>query len=290
MDDVDQHRVVVIGGTGFVGSAVVDEARSRGLPTLSAARGSRKARRAPERRVDLARPETLNGLLQPGDRVINLVGLSPVGRPRGGFAAYRSLHAQGVRALLEYGERAGIARVLHVSALGVRNGSGAAYAETKANAEHALARSPLPTTIVSPSLFFGPGSEIVALLDGLARLPLVPVPRIAAEFRPIHVRDGARIIVDTVMSQRPPAWIPLVGPELLSASDIAQLFLEARGVSTLRLPHAVSRLLVELASLIRLPGAPAELRAMLSIDNAGPVAGPSDLVHYSQWVHRSSDT
>ena len=286
MADETRERILILGGTGFLGSAVAAEARERGLRAVTAARGSGRAGRVPDLRVDFSQPASLNGLLRRGDRVINLVGLSPVARPRGGFAAYRALHSRGVRALLDLAERVGIARLVHVSALGVVRGTGAAYAETKANAERALQRSPLATTIVSPSLLFGPGSEIVALLDLISRFPLVPMPTITAGFRPIHVRDAARILIDTVSDDHAPPRLPLVGPELLSATDIARLYLAARGTRMLRVPRLPSELAVRLVSLLRFPGAPTDLRAMLSIDNAGPDAGDDALLRYSDWVQK----
>jgi NADH dehydrogenase len=155
-------------------------------------------------------------------------------------------------------------------------------------AEAAVRDAPIPCTVVAPSILYGPGSEIVAQLTRLARLPLVPVPKITAPFRPIHVADAARIVVDIALGPLEEDYLPLVGPERLTATEVAERFLDARRTPTVTVPVALSRFAVHLVSRVKLPGAPAELAQMLAIDNAGgPPPNGERLQRYSDWVSGS---
>lgn len=291
-------RLLVFGGTGFLGSAVVRDARRRGVPVVSIARGNRRDSRGmyPDVVGDITHAGTVRRLISRGDVVLNLVGLSPVGRPRGGRRAYAEAHVTGARNVACAADEAGAAALITVSALGVHRRCGAAYGETKAQAERVVLGAATPSCVVAPSLLFGEGSEIVRGFDLIARLPVpsgvpIPIPDVAATFRPIHVDDAARAIVDLAFGMvrrtgsSASTVVPLVGPELLTAYGIAARALTAHGVSTVRIPSFLARALVALLSRLKLPGLPAELGAMLALDNAGsPPVQPDGLVGYSRWV------
>lgn len=240
------------------------------------------------RRADITSPASLRGLLEPWDTVVHLVGRSPVRRPRGGRRTYREIHVEGTRTLLAAAEAAGARRFVYLSALGVTRDSGAAYAETKAQAEALVETSHLEATIVLPSILFSSRSEIIGLLRLLSRFPAVPLPEISAPFRPIHVSDAAARIADVVLAENPPRRLPLTGPEELSFSDFVGHYLRERGTFALRLPRALTPPLLHLGSLLKLPGFPAELDRMLAADNAGdPPDRPNEMVRYSSWVRCS---
>jgi uncharacterized protein YbjT (DUF2867 family) len=290
-------RLLVVGGTGFLGSTVVEVARERGLAVVSVARGNRRgfADRYPDIVCDITRPERLRGVIAAGDTVLNLVGLSPVARPRGGRRGYYGSHTAGTRNLVKAADDAGAAALIYISALGVHRWCGAAYGETKAQAEQIVLTARTPGLIIAPSLLFGDSSEIVQALDLIARrwpLPGISVPNIDTDFRPIHVDDAARRIVDLSVAigsgEGPVAKrnaVPLVGPERLTGYEIVARYLEARGIAVSRLPSPVSMVVVALLSRLKFPGLPAELNRMLALDNAGtPPEFPHDLMAYSRWV------
>lgn len=297
------NRVVLVGGTGYLGTALARELVGRGAAVVPAARGrSRPARPVANaggtpatdltagpapgfRRADITSAASLRSLLEPGDTVVHLVGRSPVRRPRGGRGTYRELHVEGTRKLLAAAEAAGARRFVYLSALGVTRDAGAAYAETKAQAEALVETSHLEATIVLPSILFSSRSEIIGLLRLLSRFPAVPLPEISAPFRPIHVSDAAVRIADAVLAEDPPRRLPLTGPEELSFSDFVGRYLRERGTFALRLPRALTPPLLHLVSLLKIPGFPAELDRMLAIDNAGdPPDRPNEMVRYSSWV------
>jgi len=176
---------------------------------------------------------------------------------------------------------------VYVSALGVTTSAGAAYAETKARAEQLVKHAGIPRTIVAPSILFAAQSELIRLLQTVSRLPVVPLPRIEAPFRPIHVSDAATRIADAVTADQAPSYLALTGPELLSFTDFVRRYLRERGTAFVLLPAALTPLLLTAVSALKLPGAPAELKRMLAIDNAGaPPPAAEELTRYSRWVRR----
>lgn len=64
------------------------------------------------------------------------------------------------------------------------------------------------------------------------------------------------------------------GSEIIRALDMAS-----------RLPRPLTRLLVRIVSHLKPPGAPAELEAMLALDNAGsPPERPDELITFTRWA------
>lgn len=299
------NRIVLVGGTGYLGTALTRELTRRGAAVIVAARGmSRPARVAatagkadaaappgPQprfRSADITSPASLRDLLEPGDTVVNLVGLSPVRRPVGGRRSYRLSHLEGTRNLLAAAETAEAHRFVYLSALGVTRDAGAAYAETKAQAEALIEASPLESIIVLPSILFSADSELVGLLRLVSRFPAVPLPQIAAPFRPIHVSDAAARIADALLADDPPGRLPLAGPERLSFSDFVRRYLRERGTPAVPLPAALTPPLLGLVSRLKIPGLPAELDRMLAIDNAGDAPSrPEEMIRYTSWVRRN---
>ena len=276
-------RVWLIGGTGFFGSALKRSLEARDATVYTASRG-RIGRAHLE--LDITRNAApLGEALRRGDVVVYLVAQTPLLRPPGGRRRYREAHVTGVIRALRASESSGVARFFYVSALGVRSGCGAGYAESKARAERLVAGSPIPSTVVAPSILFAEKSEIVRALRLLSRLPLLPLPDPEAPFRPIFLRDAAERLSETILSETPPSRIELTGPEKLTFAEVAEAYLRPRGVVTYRLPRRFSNALIAALSVVKLPWFPAELEGMLAIDNAGeaPEKG-EEMVPFTHWA------
>lgn len=106
------------------------------------------------------------------DAVIHLVGIIF----EGPGASFEQVHVEGTRNMLLAADAAGIRRFIHMSALGTREGAGAAYHRTKWDAEEVVRASGLDYTIFRPSIIYGPGGEFINMLRRQIRLlPVVPV-------------------------------------------------------------------------------------------------------------------
>src|SRR3954468_13019164 len=115
-------RVLVIGATGLIGSAVVARLLDAGVEVRALARRTERARRSqPDAdwvSLDIARatrPEDWRSCLAGIDAVVNCAGILQ----DSSSDSTRGVHADGIAALFAACERAGIRRVVHLSAIGV---------------------------------------------------------------------------------------------------------------------------------------------------------------------------
>lgn len=184
-------RVLICGGTGFLGRHIANALMQQGHDPVVRSRHSDPA-------LDFARLSTAQDWLphlQGIDAVINAVGALR-NRPD---ADLQTLHTTAPAALFDACAQAGIRRVVQVSALGVDKGD-TLYASTKRAAdEHLLAlgqAGELNPAIVRPSIIFGGGGASSKLFILLANFPILPLPQIMrdSQIQPVAVRDVAEAV------------------------------------------------------------------------------------------------
>jgi NADH dehydrogenase len=199
-------RVLVLGGTGFLGRHVVAALDTRGHEVVVGSRdpGPRfNAPGAPERCVvrfeDLTAPERWEAVLAGADAVVNCVGIL---RERG-RATYERVHLVAPAALAVACGTLRIRRLVHVSALGLRPDARSRFIVSKLRGEVALKLSGVPSTIVRPSLLEGPDGYGARWLRRIAAWPVHVVPADAkGRIAIVDVRDVASAIA--VLCDRPP--------------------------------------------------------------------------------------
>jgi NADH dehydrogenase len=154
-----------------------------------------------------------------GQATIHMVGIiTPRGRQ-----TYARVHIEGTRVVVEAMKRAGVRRLIHVSALGAHPDGPTEYFRTKAAAEQIVRESGLDWTILRPSLVHGPDGEFMQLLARLAR-GFLPMPLLGpgeAKLQPIWVEDVARAVA--IALDRPDTIgksIDLVGPTVLTWNQL----------------------------------------------------------------------
>ncbi len=262
-------RVLVLGGTGFLGQRVVAHLLQRGHTPLVLARRPRPLPQG----AALLLGDVAQGLppLEGVEAVVYLVGII---RERG--QTFQAAHVEGVRHTLRAMATSGIRRLVHVSALGARPGTGSRYFETKAQGEALVRESGLEWTILRPSLIFGPGDEFFGqILKGLVQSPLPFVPMIgdgSFPFRPVYVGDVAQVVGEA-LERGFQGSLDLVGPKEYTFRELLLLTMEALGKKKplLPLPLPLMDLLVPL--LNPLPFAPITLDQyrMLKLGNTAPL-------------------
>ena len=263
-------RVFVVGGTGFVGRALVPLLLKRGHTPLVL---SRKPQDLPPGAVwlqgDITREvPDLRGV----EATIYLAGII-----REGPQTFRAVHVEGVRNLVEGMQRAGVRRLLHMSALGARRGTGSRYYETKAEGEEVVRQSGLEWTIFRPSLIFGPGDEFFGkVLKGLVCNPLPLVPLIGDgrfPFRPIYVGDVALAFVEA-LERGVRGTYDLVGPREYTFRELLEGVMEAVGRRKpfLSIPLWLMDLLVPLLSPLPFAPLTQDQYVMLKGGNTAPLS------------------
>jgi uncharacterized protein YbjT (DUF2867 family) len=223
-------RIVVTGGTGYVGQPLVASFLHHGHDVVVLQRQNSRRPMNPvsdKLRVvtgDLFSQAALLDALQGADAVVHLVGIIRESR-RAGITMQR-IHVDGTAAVVAAAETSGVQRFLHMSALGARPGTASTYHQTKWEAEEIVRSSDIPHTIFQPSVIFGPGGPgpnfIQQLTDLVERSPVCPVIGDGnALLQPVSIRtviDGFRKSLDTPVSID--QTYEMGGPEILSYFEI----------------------------------------------------------------------
>ena len=245
-------RVGIVGGTGFVGSYVVDELVAAGHePRLLVRQGSEsKVVRTGSVRVvsgDLDDVESIRRTVEGCDAVVYLVGILREDARRG--VTFDALQRRGAERVVDLARASGVDRFALLSANGVAR-AGTAYQTTKWQAERYVEASGMRSIILRPSVVFGdPRGRIefcTQLRDELFRLP-VPAPLFfdgvsfwrAGRFRmsPVHVRDVARVLVAALDGAGAGSEVHVLGgPEALEWREIIARIGAALGKRKLALP------------------------------------------------------
>jgi uncharacterized protein YbjT (DUF2867 family) len=268
------RKIVVLGGTGYVGSHLVPRLARDGhaIDVLSRNRGSMRSiallPRVAVHSADVYDRAVLARAFAGADAVVNLVGiLNEKGFDGRGF---HRAHVELPLAVIGAMGDAGVRRLLHMSSL--RAGEGTShYLRTRGEAESLVKASGLDWTIVQPSVIFGPGDGLFERFAGLLRLaPFMPLGRAGAQLAPVFVGDVCEAFARAL---RDPATIgrsyELGGPRTMTLREIVAYTREQLGLfrPIIALPDALGWL--QAAALGLVPGKP------LSLDNWRSLAVPS---------------
>ena len=192
-------RLAVTGGTGFVGSHLLDVALTAGHQVNALTR-----RDQPEREGlrwisgDLSSREALEELVDGAEAVIHVAGTIS-GQSA---AAFEIGNVGGTLAMLAAATAGGIHRFVHVSSLAAREPRLSLYGGSKARAEELVHGSGLDWAIVRPPAVYGPGDKETLELFRMAKLGLMLMPP-KGRVSVIHVRDLARLLLALTSLQAP---------------------------------------------------------------------------------------
>lgn len=184
-------RILLTGGTGFVGSHIRNELKDRELRLLVRDSSSPPAPgMTAVVQGDVLAPETLKAAMDGCETVIHLVAIIE----ESGQNSFDRVIRQGTENVVAAAQGAGVKRFIHMSALGAQANPRFPYLHAKWGAEEAVRGSGLDWTIFRPSVIFGPGDGFVTVLAHLIRkAPVIPVVGSgASKFQPIAVADVAQ--------------------------------------------------------------------------------------------------
>lgn len=206
-------RVLICGGTGFLGKHIVNALTQQGHDPVVRSRHTDPALNF----AACTSAEQWLVHLQNIDAVINAVGAL---RDKPG-QDLQTLHMKAPAALFDACAQAGVKRVVQVSALGVDKGD-TMYATTKRAADDYLlalgALGQLNPVVVRPSIIFGGGgasSKLFILLANLSVLPLPPIMR-STQIQPVAVRDLAEVLAKLATTDQSSGIVEIGGPEAVT--------------------------------------------------------------------------
>jgi uncharacterized protein YbjT (DUF2867 family) len=275
---LNARRILLIGGTGFIGSAVVAALVTRFNQPASLHGANQDAYRitvVTRRRernkhlimlpnvevieANIFDPATLQRLCIGQDAVINLLGIL-----HGSPAQFQRVHADFVGQLVDACQRANVPRLLHISALGASTNAPSHYLRTKAAGEAHLTKSTLNYTIFRPSVVFGVGDSFLTLFAKLAHcLPVLLIPGGESKLQPIAVDDLVTALINSLDNRATIGkTYDLAGPHVYRLNDLVALAAQLSGSprTVISIPLAIGKLQALVLSI--LPGEP-----LLSVDN-----------------------
>jgi uncharacterized protein YbjT (DUF2867 family) len=269
---MEQRRVFVTGATGFVGRAVVHALSTQGYSVRCLVRrGSERDLRGFEaiERVEgdiLARRGLEEGIAG-CDTLIHLVGIIRE-RPAVGVS-FERVHTQGTVRVLEAAAAAGVRRLLHMSALGVRPEARARYHMTKWAAEEAVRASGLAWTIFRPSIIYGRGDGFVSLLARMTRLPIVPIVGTGRQrLQPVPVEHVAEAFARAVtLATTVKQTYEVGGPDAVTMPELLDLVTKTLGRRPRMKVHLPLRVVGAAAALLQnVPGFPVTTDQLLMLE------------------------
>ncbi|NIM19301.1 MAG: NAD(P)H-binding protein [Candidatus Latescibacteria bacterium] len=267
-------KVLITGGTGYVGSAVRRCLREIGHNVrLLVREGSEKKLNSSEG-YDVVTGDILNSnsclrACDGMDAVVHLVGIIREFPLEG--ITFEDLHVAATFNIADAARRMGAGRFVHMSALGSGENASSVYHRTKYAAEQVVRRSQLQWTIFRPSVIFEKGSEFIQTLTELVRRRYVPVIGGGKTFmQPIALSDVCTCMCHAVtMPETHSQVYELGGPEQITFREMIEAVASALGVRirTASVPAWAVRPVVRLME--RFPSFPltSDQLAMLCEDN-----------------------
>ena len=268
-------HVLLTGASGFIGRHLAETLLEHGHRVRAAGRsaGPPGTQHVP---ADFTRdhdPALWLPRLDGVDAVVNVAGILR----EQGAQTFSALHVRAPRALFAACVRAGVRRVVQVSALGADASAHSAYHLSKRDADEFLLQQRLSAAVVQPSLVYGAGGASARLFNALAALPLVPLPgRGGQQVQPVHIDDVTRALLALLTYEQ---WrigrIALVGPQPLTLRVyLAQLRSALMLPPAPMLPMPMPLVRAAARSVGRLPGTLLDREALEMLER-GSVADPA---------------
>jgi uncharacterized protein YbjT (DUF2867 family) len=243
--------VTIYGGSGFVGRYIARRMAKEGWRVRVAVRRPNEAMHVkPYGAVGQVEPVFCNirddasvaAVMHGADSVVNCVGvLNELGKN-----TFDAVQTEGAGRIARVAAEQGVARMVHISAIGADPDSDSAYSRSKAEGESAVLAAMPDAVILRPSVIFGPEDNFFNRFAGMARIgPVLPIACGRSRFQPVYVDDVAQAAVRAAKGQVDPGIYELGGPEVKSLKDLMDemLLVIHRRRLVLSMPTFVARIM-----------------------------------------------
>jgi len=221
--------LLIIGGTGFVGGHLTALLVSQGEAVRVLARRPTKVEGAQILAGDVTDVSSLLPAVEGCRAVVHLVGIIRESRGR----TFHRVHVEGTRNVIDACRRAGVSRLLHMSALGARERAASRYHRSKWEAEQLVRESGLAATILRPSVIFGKGGAFLPMIRSLVvKPPVIPIIGNGMSLlQPVWVGDVVSCFVGALGSDDTAGrTYELGGPETYGFEQLVDFVAEAQGI------------------------------------------------------------
>ncbi len=201
--------ILVLGGSGLLGSAILKFLRQQRYPArvLTRGMGDWRSSNIPSLKQqgievivgDMTDPEILTKAISGCTAVIHAGGSLHQSDPD----EMKAVHLDVVKELARVSEASGVQRFIHVSCLGASEHSASVLMRYKWEGEQIIKNAPFYWTIIRPSYFYGDSFPFLNILMPILKIkPLIPVPGSGlSELEPVWVDDVANVIVQSLYNR-----------------------------------------------------------------------------------------
>lgn len=233
-------KVLLLGGSGFIGTYIANRLSQRGIEVTIPTRRRERTKaliiqpgiEMPE--IDIAADGALDALVPGHDAVINLVGIlhsRDVVLPYS--ADFANAHVELPKKIIAACKKAGVRRLVHMSALGADPKGPSEYLRSKGDGEALVraAQGDLDVTVFRPSVIFGLGDSFLSMFASVLRkLPVFPLGFGHARFQPVWAADVADAFVDCLTDAATFGQAyDLVGPRVYTLRELVDYTAELCG-------------------------------------------------------------
>lgn len=268
-------KVCILGGTGFVGRHLTAHLAANGIECIIPTRhpqrhsGLRTLEGVGLRKSNPFDPDQLHQLFNGCDAVINLIGILNESK---GNRSFQHIHVTLGNHVVEACKKAGVSRLLHMSALNANESNGPSqYLKTKGEAEnrtHTLGQPQIHVTSFRPSVIFGHDDSFFNRFSVLLQSIPGPFPLACpnARFSPVYVGDVVQAFALSLDNKA--TWgnhYELCGPRTFALRELVQYTADTMGLNkrVIGLSDGLSRLQARALSLF--PGKPFSYDNYLSL-------------------------
>lgn len=223
--------VTILGGSGFVGRYIARRMAKEGWRV-------RVATRRPNENLfvrtygavgqvepvlcNIRNEASIRAAVAGADAVINCAGIMA----QTGKNNFAAVQTEGPGLVARAAADAGVAQLVHISALGADAGSDSDYARSKGEGEAAVLAAFPAAVILRPSVVFGPEDKFFNRFAGMTRFsPVLAIASGDTKFQPVYVDDVAAAAVNAALGKAAPGVYELGGPDVMSFRAMMEMML-----------------------------------------------------------------
>lgn len=240
--------VTIFGGSGFVGRYIARRMAKEGWRVRVATRRPNDALfvrpygvvgQVEPVQANIRDDASVRAVLKGADAVVNCVGTFD----KGGKNNFDAVQVEGAERIARLAAEEGVARMVHISAIGADPEGDSLYATSKGRGEAAVLTHMPGAVILRPSVIFGNEDALFNRFATMTRFsPVLPVVGGETKFQPVYVDDVARAAVKGVLGQAAGGVYEVGGPEVMTFREMMREMLSVirRRRAIINLPFFVA--------------------------------------------------
>ena len=247
--NMKKKTITLLGGSGFLAKYCISELLKDGHKIIVVCRNPYQAG---DLRMmgsldqldifsgNISIKESIEPLIKGSDIVINLVGILFEGS---GNQTFENCHTLGAKNIAELSKKYNVERLIHFSSIGADDESESKYQKSKGLGEKHIIEICPESTIIRPSIVFGPGDGFFSVQSKLVKiLPVIPLFGGGNNcFQCVYVRDLAQGLCKIIeLDKTKGKTFEFGGPDILSMREIYKLIMNTLNVKRLLLPMPLS--------------------------------------------------